>query len=144
MHIRKHMFETNSSSSHTLIISNDGNVRKQPFENEVTESGVFELLPNGEYGWGYDSYNDVLSKLDYLAIYCRDVPELWETAKAKILAYSGVDVVLLDGGKHGYIDHQSAYGEDLGLANIVRSDDTQLIDWLFNDDSSVIISNDNI
>lgn len=142
MHTRKFMFETNSSSSHSIIVANDGKLKKQPFDDETTNSGEFIIEPRGEYGWEWESYNDTMSKLDYLVIYCRDNPELWEIAQKKILDYSGITVTVDDSEEFGYIDHQSAYGEDSTLAGIIRSD--ELIDWLFNDNSSIETGNDNI
>jgi len=66
--IRNKIFETNSSSSHSLIIENK--------ENQITHSySEFNLRPNnegyiqlsfGEFGWGYETLRNQEDKLSYL------------------------------------------------------------------------------
>lgn len=55
--IRKGVFETNSSSTHAIVIKNDSTINTYP------EKVEFKL---GEFGWEYDNYNDVETKASYL------------------------------------------------------------------------------
>lgn len=55
--IRKGIFETNSSSVHTLCISK---------RNDLKIPNSFKFERGGEFGWSYDTYDDSMSKGDYL------------------------------------------------------------------------------
>lgn len=56
--IRRGVFETNSSSTHTLAIVKDSNVTTYPT--------TFVIPTHGEFGWGRDCYTDAESKAAYL------------------------------------------------------------------------------
>lgn len=55
--IRKGIFETNSSSVHTLCINK---------RNDLKIPNSFKFDRGEEFGWSYDTYNDDMSKGDYL------------------------------------------------------------------------------
>jgi len=60
--IRRNVFETNSSSMHSLTVTPNGNMDNlivDEYENKV-------ITEFGEFGWGYDSYCDAATKLSYL------------------------------------------------------------------------------
>ena len=60
--IRRSVFETNSSSMHSLTVTPNGkmsNLVVDEYENKV-------ITEFGEFGWGYDSYCDATTKLSYL------------------------------------------------------------------------------
>ena len=60
--IRKNVFETNSSSTHSLVVSN----KERSYDYELpVENGVL-TIPFGEFGWGPDILVDPIDKLSYL------------------------------------------------------------------------------
>lgn len=62
--IRKNVFETNSSSSHSLTLDSDA-LLDATFDIKYLRSGVFELYP-GEYHWEWYRYYTLEEKLRYL------------------------------------------------------------------------------
>lgn len=66
--IRNNVFETNSSSTHSLIIKRN---MKKEYDYKVVMSKRGELLlyylQDKDFGWGPVQYNDCYTKLNYLA-----------------------------------------------------------------------------
>lgn len=140
MQIRKSVFETNSSSTHSICIS-----KTKPKINHDVIVG-FEI---GEYGWE----NDTVDVKDYLytAINCQaNRDELMAQLKAildknnikyyfgkvKLETYGSGNTYLENGG----IDHS---GETRDFINAVLNDEDVLMRLIFNDDSVVYTGNDN-
>jgi hypothetical protein len=61
--IRKATFETNSSSTHSYTVCNKANVYETLYPNE---DGTL-TLNGGDYGWEFESYDDVYDKVSYVA-----------------------------------------------------------------------------
>ena len=116
--IRKGVFETNSSSVHSLQISKDG---LEPSNLEINKDGNIEV----EFG-AFDKderiYNTQYEKLQYLlsfiaynrGFYCStsDLDDLYECYDFNdvcetICDYTGAKGIVIVGGKDAYIDHQS-------------------------------------
>ena len=57
--IRKGTFETNSSSTHTIVVTKDNSKLDIPNEIKID-------LADYEFGWEYDKYYSVEEKLAYL------------------------------------------------------------------------------
>ena len=60
--VRRKVFETNSSSMHSLTVEKKGiteYLHVDEDENKV-------IVNFGEFGWGYETYNDAKTKLSYL------------------------------------------------------------------------------
>lgn len=169
--IRNSVFETNSSSMHSISFSSDAPI--------VT---VKELYVNasGEYGWDITDYSDPNSKLDYATVafllkaHCDITSELEEDMKDYIeeklhgvkdcFASHGVTVNFADDMYNvevkryssrmhvcvnmlGYIDHQSAPCEDGDsdssvLADWFANNPEELFKFVFNN-SSIHTDNDN-
>jgi hypothetical protein len=94
---RQNVFETNSSSVHTLTVS----------DVESTHDAIPDTIYLGvnTYGWGYYELTTPLEKLDYLAIETQDNEikrHLLDEAIAEM--FPNVTVVYQ---YDGYIDHQS-------------------------------------
>lgn len=62
--IRNNVFETNSSSTHSITICYDFPIDDTIELNE--DSNV--ILNGGKFGWGYDCHSDALTKANYCAI----------------------------------------------------------------------------
>lgn len=96
------IFETNSSSMHSLSFDNSA------VATEVNNDEKRIVLGTGEYGWGYEELTTPLEKMDYLAIeteHSETKKQMLLDAIAKVYPYAKIDF-----DYSGYIDHQS-YGE---------------------------------
>ena len=130
--IRNNVWESNSSSSHSLTIGD--NACKL-----VDDSEIEVHLGYGEYGWGYEELVNWENKADYLAIeairdggYKMDI--LDEAIK---LRFPNIEITYADEGNRGYIDHQS-YGEIWEELDTVED----VYNVIFGN-SYIIIDNDN-
>lgn len=104
--IRTSVFETNSSSSHSLVFVEVENEIKaiQEDENEY-------ILGTGEYGWGPETLTGWLEKADYFAVEAINNEKKEELLINVLLeVYPNATFRLieeLDEEDYGYIDHQS-------------------------------------
>ena len=161
--VRQGVFETNSSSTHAISIMPfyspeiDGWV---PSCYKVPEKVHFAL--DREFGWEFDTHNDVSSKAAYFWITCcseycyLDEKHNLDDIKATVtewLTEAGVKEVTFDmGGYHecswnegkmymdynGYVDHS-----DFELVELLLSNKKILLSYLFNTDSTINTGNDN-
>lgn len=133
--IREKVFETNSSSTHSVCITP---LKTEPEINDLKDHIILGI---GEYGWGFEEYNDALTKLDYLAVEIdAEEDDRWPlliNTMAKY--YPNCTFELADYKRKGYVDHQS-YGD---VWSEIGRDEKTLIDYLFNKNSILIIDNDN-
>lgn len=164
--IRKSVFETNSSSVHSLSISNDDRMCNPNYLN-----GYF-----GEFGWGYEVLSTPEERLSYLLVALANLSGAnnynvkFEDGKNILLDYdafkwteevvrektgSGIlfDWENISKGKYypfGYIDHQSiSYNSE--VPNVLVdfwSEEKDVFyknisDFIFNNKYSVSIDNDN-
>jgi hypothetical protein len=147
--IRTGVFETNSSSCHTITISH---VDNDTLYQSITpnDNGEIVIAPQ-EFGWEWETYNNPESKLCYVMLYIRD----WVHDQATKDAFSDIlnRVVLThthatkltmgpSSSKYwnGYIDHQSV--EDNDCHHLFDSDE-KLKDFIFGPQSSLNTGNDN-
>jgi len=97
--IRKSIFETNSSSSHSLSL---GTLSSLPDQN-VNDLEI--TLGDGEYGWDWTDYDSWLDKADYITIDAREDQEKLDLIEKVIkLVYPNATIKFRDSG---YIDHDS-------------------------------------
>lgn len=139
--VRRGMFETNSSSTHTIIIT-----------DQNCEPGALVDFQIGEFGWSHHILSTIDEKASYLytlacECYNRDVyQDLYE-----ILVKYGVDCECsrpavfkkYDGYEYldnGYVDH--CY-EGRDFVDAIFHSERRLIRYLFSDESFVITGNDN-
>lgn len=144
--IRHNVFETNSSSSHSLTMS-EGDVVALPFSKDILRDGTLSLSI-GEYGWEWFRYYTTEGKAAYLLTQVvtdtegRSTSELREAyAEIDMLCkvikdHTGVDVRILE--SNGYIDHDSE-----GVGRELFRDENKLKHFLFSDTSFIETSNDN-
>jgi hypothetical protein len=137
--IREGVFETNSSSTHSVVIAKGS-------EQDLTQLPTLDINGNlqiepGEYGWEVVEYNSVEDKLSYAATYALnygDIDILTELLKE----YTGAfEINYIDGGYYydkGYIDHQS-----VDEAASIFENKESLINFLFNPGSYFETDNDN-
>ncbi len=151
-HIRGSVFETNSSSTHSLVLANTDNIMPVPFNIETMASGIINVYA-GEYGWSEETFTGTMDKLSYLYTdaminLCEtDIPDPEKNDKLKLIVeavkeHTGCNVnFIVDSHWYpfGYIDHQSI-GEcdevwEAGVEGVKQ--------FVFNPDSYFITDNDN-
>lgn len=151
--IRNSVFETNSSSSHSLVFSKKN--RGYSYDLPVDADGVL-TIPFGEFGWGPDILKTPIEKLSYLITdnggYCYDDDDKsWDDLVEEVLNNSRIQEILDIVKSHcpnikeivfepassyyprGYIDHDS----------VGTSNETDFEDLVFNNDIIILIDNDN-
>jgi hypothetical protein len=145
--IRRSVFETNSSSSHSVSIP-------QTYELldtiEPDENGNIALY-GGEYGWGHIEYNDAETKANYMAVWAKeysDSPEVSMNFLNQVLTmHTGAKEIVYSFGSdfhnsnYAYIDHQSS---DSDYFTELFGDAKRMLNFIFNRKSILVISNDNM
>ena len=157
--IRKNVFETNSSSTHSLVISK----KERSYDYHLPVDAGVLTIPFGEFGWGPDILVAPIEKLAYLvtdrcglydipeelknadddAIYCfimeesEAVRDIVEVVKRCCPEVEEVRFELGDRwNPFGYIDHQSqgtSYEVDLSIEDLIFSN--KVIIMVDNDNS---------
>ena len=138
--VRRGIFETNSSSSHSISIASGDN-----WAGKITDNITIET---GEYGWEYERYSDFYSKASYALTWCKQYGSEQQVSMLRkvIKEYTGSKKVTFkkSGGDGewdydwGYIDYRSnEVGEE------AFKDEKTLKQFLFNRASVVITDNDN-
>ena len=147
--VRKGLFETNSSSTHSIVIGNNGEDIYANLPEEVYFGG-------GEFGWEHEEYRDTQSKADYLytVIVKQDlleaIPYITETLKkwgvnAKFqeledkTSWNGA-YTYKDFSNFCYVDHSYEAKE---LVEDILKDEALLMNYLFSDGSFIETGNDN-
>lgn len=165
--IRRNVFETNSSSTHSVSIRK-GDIGNSYLSVNSEDNKVH--ISFGEYGWGYEKLDTQDERLSYLCTMLMmtegrkviSVDEIFETEGFKQINKIITDKCNCDGicfddpirveksydGKSyyldidGYIDHQSC--EDYSNINDFLNDySTDIENFVFNYGVTVIIDNDN-
>lgn len=145
--IRQSAFETNSSSSHSITVSDDSSYDLMDLSLVPDQDGVITL--NGQsFGWEWRRYNDAMTK----AVYCavdngkdEDTEEDDEKnnsyknlIKEVIKEQTGAKKVVFNISDDDYIDHQS-----VGTSYEVRQTKESLRNFIFNKNSWLFTGNDN-
>lgn len=130
--IRKGVFETNSSSMHSITISD----KKGVMNTLSTSSDGMTVNIDCDYtfGWGVEEYNDAEAKAAYCVLDNVD-SELIEQA---IKSQTGASVLHFIDESNGYIDHQS-----VGTAKSDLTTVKEVQNFIFNPNCILEIDNDN-
>ncbi len=163
--IRHNIFETNSSSSHSLCIGVSNELSPSYLTIDYVDNCVH--VEFGEFGWGYDETNDQYDKLSYLVTMlvetegngCKSMDDLRNAEGFKLIEgvikeYCKCDGIIIDSDikpatwnenyidHDGYIDHQSC--EDYhSLQHFLNDYGITIEQFVFNSDIKLIIDNDN-
>lgn len=133
--IRIGVFETNSSSSHSLTIES-GVLQKSTLPDQ--DGVIVGVL--GKFGWEIEHYASQADKLSYLLTQIQYNDHLTALAKSAIKEYTGLKMVVAG---QGYIDHQS---HDT-LNDLFSGSDEEIkqnmINFVFNSGYSFDTDNDN-
>jgi hypothetical protein len=130
--IRLHCWETNSSSSHSLSLAN-GEMEFVYDTIYPDQNGVIRVFGQ-EFGWGWEKYNDSMTKLAYVF---QDSFGQEDLIKEVVMEQTGAtDVIFNEGG--GYIDH-----DGVGTTEDLRGNKEEMRNFIFNKNSWLFIGNDN-
>ena len=133
--VRRSVFESNSSSMHSIsIIGGDRMNKFLP----VSDDGKVHIQ-YGEFGWGYNVLKTPSQKTSYLIT---DQRESHDLIKQAVKDYAGLELVIEEKPSNfypeGYVDHQSS-----GTSSKYCRDVETIKDFIFNDKYTIIIDNDN-
>jgi len=132
--IRRGVFETNSSSTHSISIAYGTPLLGSL---EVVD-GIVTIHPD-EFGWAVETYNDPESKASYCYTYCVNYNlDKLSMLRRVIEAQTGAKVTFVDNGDTGYIDHAS-----LDIAAEPFKSDEALRQFIFSLSSVLYTDNDN-
>lgn len=136
--IRHNVFETNSSSSHSISLS-DTTTYTSITPNEEGQI----VLNGGEFGWGYESYTDPESKASYFAVDNFHNKARLAMLERVVIEHTGVSSVMYNFSLEyqeknwSYIDHQSS-----GTTDVIKTEQ-DLKTFIFSRNSILTIDNDN-
>lgn len=154
LQIRQNIFETNSSSTHSIVVAKNGKIPESRDAYGTVyasyEDGILSLKEGNIFGWGWAVLADWLDKFAYaVAEFQYNEIEL-EKMLEKVRKCLGCSEIIIpkrtlwnDEDKtepdYGYVDHQSM-GTLLGFLNETG---TNVIDFIFDDRYAIVLDNDN-
>ena len=124
--IRKRVFESNSSSSHSISMSSED---KQFILDTIYPDQFGRVyVYGGEYGWEWERYNDAVTKLSYA--YQDHVPT--DLLERVVKSQTGATEVIFDEKSFadGYIGHES-----YATAASICKDEESTKNFIFNKNS---------
>lgn len=130
--IRNNVFETNSSSCHSISIADDN--KEFILDMLYPDDNGNIILNGGEFGWDWFKHNDAKTKANYAAQSFAYNEEQLEILKQVIEEQTG-GVVIFENLEDGYIDHDST--------GILSSNKDELKNFIFNKNSWLFGGNDN-
>ena len=129
---RKSVFETNSSSAHSVCIVKGTDYVCPPYQEVIEIAG-------GRYGWGYSTESSFEDKLNYVGqmIWCIGNNETKDLLKEVLIEMTNCKQVIWDNSslEEGYVDHQSLDNSFLNKEDLKN--------LLFLEQSHIVITNDN-
>jgi len=134
-HIRRGLFETNSSSTHALVIMKDSHLINYELELSVV---------TGDFGWERALYCDSYDKLSYLLTYCVYLSDLKffdilkTTFPEVVFKADKINGMLIDSSEDCYIDH----GGELDI-DLFSNNPTILRNFVLNPANFIQTGNDN-
>lgn len=134
--IRRGVFETNSSSIHSLVISKEGRMKSRL---KLNEEGKI-VVNFGHFGKDYNIYKNQKDKLSYL-ITCLyylcgyDVESIYdsfefECIQRAVCKYTGATGIIIGTKIKPDIDHESIPYTNIEIINAY--DEDEVIDFVFN------------
>lgn len=137
--IRRNVFETNSSSTHSISIADN---LEGIYDTIIPDEDGNVILQGGKFGWEVARYNDALTKANYCAIDNLYDDENIELLVKVIKEQTNCNEVILsfslDGWNYSYIDHQSR-----GTSLDAFESENTLREFIFNPNSVLYTDNDN-
>jgi hypothetical protein len=137
--IRSGVFETNSSSSHSISVADK--TKEFVLDTIYPDQNGVITLTGGEFGWDWFKHNDALTKANYAAVSTLYSESLTDTLIEVIKEQTGAEEVVFDFGQDyshpnwSYIDHDSV--------GTCPKDKDELRNFIFNKNSWLFGGNDN-
>lgn len=131
--IRKGVFETNSSSSHSIALATED--KEFVLDTIYPNQDGIVTINGDEYGWEWFKHNDAETKASYAAQSFANDDHQLDVLKEIIMEQTGATNVVFSGLKDGYIDHDS-YGT-------TPTGREELKNFIFNKNSWLFGGNDN-
>lgn len=134
MQIRKKIFETNSSSTHSIVVDSGIDYVTPEIEGEEI------IIKGGGYGWGYEKLDTWRGRASYAYTYAKNYGKKMDLENLRLVIedYTKKKVVFVDEMDDTYIDHQSIKEAETIFGNYDR-----IKSVIFGKDSYIIIDNDN-
>jgi hypothetical protein len=131
--IRSGVWETNSSSSHSVSVADD---TKEFVLDTIypDQYGIVEISGD-EFGWDWFKHNDAQTKANYAAQQFAHNDDSLELLKEVIASQTGAQEVVFVGLNSGYVDHDSM--------GILETSKEWLKNFIFNKNSWLFGGNDN-
>jgi len=134
--IRQKVFETNSSSSHSISISD---IDDGLYDTIIPNENGDIVLTGGEFGWEWLKFNSALTKANYCAVDQATNPIHKQMLEEVLKKQTGCNEVLFNYEENGsYIDHDST-----GTAGNAFVSKEVLRNFIFNKRSWLFTGNDN-
>lgn len=137
--IRKGVFETNSSSTHSVHIDESVEL----LDTIVPDENGIITLNGDEFGWEVESYNDSYTKANYLAVLIHEqgMSKYQELFESVIKEHTGAKEVKQGWNKDDwcYVDH----GSEHGIIEQASESRESMRNYLFNKNSWLFTTNDN-
>ncbi len=134
MKTRKKVFETNSSSMHSITLADKKGLYEPVPEHMIGEDNVLRInTEDHDFGWEIEDYYDIESKLAYAVIVSSYEKQYRSQLAFLLKEQTGVTNVIFEEG--GSVDHQSWDLNEQIFEN--------LKEFIFNPDSKVTTDNDN-
>jgi hypothetical protein len=137
INIRHGVFETNSSSTHSISISISKSTEGL-YSTIVPDSNGVITLKGGYFNWEEDEFSDALTKCNYCAVDCVGDIEKSNMLIEVIKEHTGAKKVKIVLSENAYIDHQSRETSYKAFKN-----KKLLKEFLFNVNSTLTTDNDN-
>jgi hypothetical protein len=131
--IRKGVFETNSSSSHSIAIASED--KQFVLDTIYPDQHGTIIIRGDEFGWEWFKHNDAGTKAAYAAQQFAYDNNALETLEYVIKEQTGAERVIFEGLDDGYIDHDSH--------GILGKSAYELKNFIFNKNSWLFGGNDN-
>lgn len=151
--------ETNSSSSHSVVICTDKTSLLDPNDNPLNmdDNGVITVPCYESFGWEWERTNSPMTKLQYLCglLWDRDNPKKIKRLINVVLNFTGANKILFEWAenkKRDTSDLEDDYNNDGApeidhnsrdiVYEIAESNET-IKDFIFNNNSWLFLGNDN-
>ena len=150
--VRNGVYETNSSSSHSIVVTKSAKSRNFHFHvgYATYDNGILRLSEDNHFGWGWEVLSTWLDRFAYAVAEVQYEEAMLEELLSGMKERLGCSAIIVprrtlwgDDSKtepdYGYIDHQSA-----GLLRMFLADQQiEMLDFIFDDRYIIILDNDN-
>lgn len=150
--IRQSVFETNSSSSHSIVVQKDSSVKPTGTHSDFAEfeDGILTLHQGNGFHWGWDVLTNWLDRFAYTMAEFGEDENTAQDILERVKKYIDADATIIfthepwwangeEVPDFGSIDHQSQGT----LMHFLSEKGIDELDFIFDDRYIVIIDNDN-